>query len=210
MQFLLTRPSRGATNMSLCHAAYFCISTHTPLAGRDGGFWNSGDGANDFYSHAPRGARRNVEIVGRIAINFYSHAPRGARRMWLILKNRTGPISTHTPLAGRDPQTGNFWCYQKISTHTPLAGRDLLALLLFFSLRNFYSHAPRGARPLHLACNSESFPTYRGADFFIIKSSQFCRFIRYLMPLFQANLPGFLHHLLFPYHFIHAGIRNTK
>ena len=146
VQFLLTRPSRGATNMSLCHAAYFCISTHTPLAGRDGGFWNSGDGANDFYSHAPRGARRNVEIVGRIAINFYSHAPRGARqeaeieddgfldfyshaprgarRMWLILKNRTGPISTHTPLAGRDPQTGNFWCYQKISTHTPLAGRD--------------------------------------------------------------------------------------
>ena len=36
VQFLLTRPSRGATNMSLCHAAYFCISTHTPLAGRDG------------------------------------------------------------------------------------------------------------------------------------------------------------------------------
>ena len=143
------------------------------------------------------------------------------------------PISTHTPLVGRDinralsklsklqflltrPSQGATNEYggslipEDISTHTPLAGRDKRKRIRTFYDNNFYSHAPRGARPLHLACNSESFPTYRGADFFIIKSSQFCRFIRYLMPLFQANLPGFLHHLFFPYHFIHAGIRNTK
>ena len=114
------------------------------------------------------------------------------------------------PSRGATEVSGTLETERTISTHTPLAGRDVLLVTESEKQLNFYSHAPRGARPLHLACNSESFPTYRGADFFIIKSSQFCRFIRYLMPLFQANLPGFLHHLLFPYHFIHAGIRNTK
>ena len=34
-------------------------------------------------------------------------------------------ISTHTPLAGRDPKaTEKHYGYVLISTHTPLAGRD--------------------------------------------------------------------------------------
>ena len=34
--------------------------------------------------------------------NFYSHAPRGARRVCDGAKVRGNAISTHTPLAGRD------------------------------------------------------------------------------------------------------------
>ena len=34
------------------------------------------------------------------------------------------PISTHTPLAGRDDILREKLDYMKISTHTPLAGRD--------------------------------------------------------------------------------------
>ena len=34
-KFLLTRPSRGATSTNFKQALIVCISTHTPLAGRD-------------------------------------------------------------------------------------------------------------------------------------------------------------------------------
>ena len=36
--------------------------------------------ASDFYSHAPRGARRNWVAGYQAITNFYSHAPRGARQ----------------------------------------------------------------------------------------------------------------------------------
>ena len=79
------------------------------------------------------------------------------------------PISTHTPLAGRDQNDG--WIYRYlfrfqltrplrgatihrerffenlgISTHTPLAGRDLCLSRLVRCCFHFNSHAPCGAR----------------------------------------------------------------
>ena len=56
--------------------------------------------------------------------HFYSHAPRGARQR---------PHRTVSPLP--------------ISTHTPLAGRDNYTQRGNYCLTYFYSHAPRGARP---------------------------------------------------------------
>ena len=102
--FLLTRPSRGATESVPYENLQY----------------------NDFYSHAPRGARPALDGQFVAKENFYSHAPRGAR-----------PILVETALKAYN-----------ISTHTPLAGRD----------------------PLHLVCDSEALPIYRGADFFILKS----------------------------------------
>ena len=37
-------------------------------------------------------------------------------------------ISTHAPLAGRDPFEPEFFFHLKISTHAPLAGRDAMAM----------------------------------------------------------------------------------
>ena len=54
------------------------------------------------------------------------------------------PISTHTPLAGRDQvvrAVREFFC---ISTHTPLAGRDVVYLTGLANEIYFYSHAPCG------------------------------------------------------------------
>ena len=123
-RFLLTRPSRGATQC-------------TPVGSLD---------EVNFYSHAPRGARQRLpqkwsglliflltrpsrgatsSIVSiRSPINFYSHAPRGARH----LRKAFGVVD--------DP----------ISTHTPLAGRDVVFDNLIADVGDFYSHAPRGAR----------------------------------------------------------------
>lgn len=55
-----------------------------------------------FYSHAPRGARRDSGFTQEEVANFYSHAPRGVRRSAKGNIKREIIISTHTPLAGRD------------------------------------------------------------------------------------------------------------
>ena len=101
-------------------------------------------------------------------VNFYSHAPCGARRNSTVHRSPPCQISTHTPLAGRDPINISFillnpflltrpsrgatekvilggWILG-ISTHTPLAGRDLIPDRRLRSSLYFYSHAPRGAR----------------------------------------------------------------
>ncbi len=55
-------------------------------------------------------------------------------------------ISTHTPLAGRDLQHRLDLRGHVISTHTPLAGRDVRLTSVRLEIKNFNSHAPRGAR----------------------------------------------------------------
>ena len=56
-EFLLTRPSRGATGVFTLIGEYVVISTHTPLAGRDRSVKFRSTTRSNFYSHAPRGAR---------------------------------------------------------------------------------------------------------------------------------------------------------
>ena len=101
-EFLLTRPSRGATQRKYHTTDTTLISTHTPLAGRD-----------DTWHRA----------ASRI-VHFYSHAPRGARLDFPGIDRPLTEISTHTPLAGRDTIPTLAGWEQMISTHTPLAGRD--------------------------------------------------------------------------------------
>ena len=56
-EFLLTRPSRGATLAEKKKVLEGRISTHTPLAGRDHAGIVKFHARCHFYSHAPRGAR---------------------------------------------------------------------------------------------------------------------------------------------------------
>ena len=53
-------------------------------------------------------------------------------------------ISTHTPLAGRDPISQQAAADANISTHTPLAGRDCPVHQYVSGKFYFYSHAPCG------------------------------------------------------------------
>ena len=53
-------------------------------------------------------------------------------------------ISTHTPLAGRDGNMNAFKYAGSISTHTPLAGRDENWATEYIRYFDFYSHAPCG------------------------------------------------------------------
>ena len=123
--FLLTRPSRGATPTRIILFRHFCVSTHTPLAGRDVCIVRDRLSYTGFYSHAPRGARLDLEVLF-------------VRKV----------VSTHTPLAGRDSTillclSTFFW----FLLTRPSRGATFHAVLLTPVLHRFYSHAPRGARP---------------------------------------------------------------
>ena len=78
--FLLTRPMRGATFQKLRGLKRDGISTHTPHAGRDESQIKMAEAQENFYSHAPCGARPTRENMAGDPEN----------------------ISTHTPHAGRD------------------------------------------------------------------------------------------------------------
>ena len=60
--------------------------------------------------------------------------------------------STHTPLARRDHRAAFHSSCTSISTHTSLARRDLNFDHMYRHDRNFYSHAPCGARRFTRAC----------------------------------------------------------
>ena len=79
------------------------ISTHTPLAGRDCGYASERIELMNFNSHAPCGARRSLLAQWRTQASFQLTRPlRGATKRRLIAFGGEF-ISTHTPLAGRDP-----------------------------------------------------------------------------------------------------------
>ena len=101
--FQLTRPLRGATSGLERQQVKRQISTHTPLAGRDGIRCAILVCAENFNSHAPCGARR-IDYQNAIFENGFqlTRPLRGAT--YIRQRDRQlEPISTHTPLAGRDP-----------------------------------------------------------------------------------------------------------
>ena len=75
-----------------------------------------------------------------------THTPLAGRDPYSGLGHVAVVISTHTPLAGRDVLNARVCRKDAISTHTPLAGRDKMFGLNVQCDINFYSHAPRGAR----------------------------------------------------------------
>ena len=121
-RFLLTRLSRGVTQLSVGTRVSVPISTHTPLARRD----------------LELRHQRNAFLIS-------THTPLARRDVTVSLEMYFSNISTHTPLARRDTTRHNLSVHQRISTHTPLARRDELKALPNWVCWNFYSHASREA-----------------------------------------------------------------
>ena len=101
LQFLLTRPSRGATPAKQTVSEWADISTHTPLAGRDKRLFNAGT-EHRISTHTP--------LAGRDCID--------------PLASTSTAISTHTPLAGRDLGIHSMLVPQKhFYSHAPRGAR---------------------------------------------------------------------------------------
>ena len=167
--FLLTRPMRGATITRTGIVKNISISTRTPHAGRDRRFKHTTRSPIAFLLTRPmRGATgssrrgcRGVEFLltrpmrgatikrmsGITCINISTHTPHAGRDTVSPDARQQVPISTHTPHAGRDCFKALLMWQIAISTHTPHAGRDNHSFQIIAYARNFYSHAPCGARP---------------------------------------------------------------
>ena len=159
-QFQLTRPLRGAT---LTKVFPLCLPPH-------------------FNSHAPCGARQMSQRVATDLLAFQLTRPlRGATCEHYADFGRV-QISTHTPLAGRDPPfRGAILKTSPISTHTPLAGRDRLVCAWYYADWAFQLTRPlRGAtQPLYKLVRSDVFQLtrpLRGATAQALNNATFAAF----------------------------------
>ena len=145
--FQPTRPLRGATITWMGNLLDFYISTHAPLAGRDASFTTCWSVQENFNPRAPCGARPLPVWPRQWCTYFNPRAPCGARRGGLCDLHRPIGISTHAPLAGRDPAAA-----QKTSSpshfnpRAPCGARRRRRTRLRTTFLNFNPRAPCGAR----------------------------------------------------------------
>ena len=124
------------------------ISTHAPLAGRDGSQPLPQAGIR-ISTHAPLAGRDRILrrwIPGRSYFN--PRAPCGARPFAVIGGVRIEEFQPTRPLRGATSSTQLIQLPYEISTHAPLAGRDLAKEMKGGFLTYFNPRAPCGARPL--------------------------------------------------------------
>ena len=149
MEFLLTRPSRGATRSEgRCRLL------------------------RNFYSHAPRGARLPDYLLGLCNRQFLLTRPsRGATSLAYLTNARNLEFLLTRPSRGATLLRKLLPQLPPISTHTPLAGRDRCGSTSLSGNKNFYSHAPRGARlsrfPLHTGNRISTHTPLAGRDRYI-------------------------------------------
>ena len=124
-QFLLTRPMRGATRKFRHLQQRATISTHTPHAGRDVKCFRNGTGGCHFYSHAPCGAR----------LRRRSYAVE--REQFLLTRPMRGATSNCSAFSG----SGTRFLLTR-----PMRGATQSFAMMLASDFDFYSHAPCGAR----------------------------------------------------------------
>ena len=145
MKFLLTRPSRGATEALTNEAELQMISTHTPLAGRDF-ILRFKEAKMAISTHTPLAGRdQRVIYVFNNFIYFYSHAPRGARQLDGINITAIKNFYSHAPRGARQSQSRSSTEREHFYSHAPRGARQGESEMIN-KIIDFYSHAPRGAR----------------------------------------------------------------
>ena len=169
-QFQPTRPLRGATTSFVMSTTISrAISTHAPLAGRDGVVAHIAE-SPAISTHAPLAGRdAAASSLLPFFFDFNPRAPCGARRQALPRVLGGEGFQPTRPLRGATPgraRSGSRKCQfqptrplrgatlaedrvghgESISTHAPLAGRDAQKKNAPTVARHFNPRAPCGAR----------------------------------------------------------------
>ena len=123
------------------------ISTHAPLAGRDSEalllFLHGG-----ISTHAPLAGRDRNALAGlRNRTLFQPTRPLRGATISCNSSRDTAIFQPTRPLRGATTVSALFRCPMVISTHAPLAGRDPFLPASSPNQRNFNPRAPCGARP---------------------------------------------------------------
>ena len=122
------------------------ISTHTSLAGGDGGDSMFVPPYGDFNPHLPRGRRQESPVAHHASLTFQPTPPSREATEKNMISNCGHDISTHTSLAGGDSDVDSWGTYAEISTHTSLAGGDKPDAKQTMPNDDFNPHLPRGRR----------------------------------------------------------------
>ena len=167
-RFQPTRPLRGATERDRRLRRGCFISTHAPLAGRDGTAGEATEGLLDISTHAPLAGRDRPRQGTAQRIRISTHAPLAGRDVdvLVVLKvvakfQPTRPLRGATHISRRRNQHEHFNprapCGARqievtladdvdISTHAPLAGRDCTSVSFSMMVYLFQPTRPlRGA-----------------------------------------------------------------
>ena len=147
-EFQPTRPLRGATVFSCLSSSFSQISTHAPLAGRDGTAAPPEDEQKQISTHAPLAGRdhRKARYL-QFPCYFNPRAPCGARHTSVSLTRRRSYFNPRAPCGARPCRSLRSCPACPISTHAPLAGHDDGNVDELRDLRDFNPRAPCGARP---------------------------------------------------------------
>ena len=147
--FQPTRPLRGATSTQLIADSIMQISTHAPLAGRDPCVARFHRHEQDFNPRAPCGARPVTTPRPQPSTrNFNPRAPCGARPTVWRNRKRLVQFQPTRPLRGATGRNHKTSQLKEISTHAPLAGRDPQRGRPVFTPPDFNPRAPCGARQI--------------------------------------------------------------
>ena len=150
-RFQPTRPLRGATYGNIVRINHLRISTHAPLAGRDNIGYGRKIAAFDISTHAPLAGRDDQILVALEAQERYFNprAPCGARHDFAASDIRAFLFQPTRPLRGATVVGLDTHFSDDISTHAPLAGRDPDQRLDIRGGKDFNPRAPCGARRSH-------------------------------------------------------------
>ena len=94
-----------------------------------------------------------VELLGE----FQPTRPLRGATTKIYIKRREAGISTHAPLAGRDPVAQPVGVVGKISTHAPLAGRDGWPRSAGRTIYFISTHAPLAGRDICKAFREQNY-----------------------------------------------------
>ena len=146
--FQPTRPLRGATKVLNRIEDSFTISTHAPLAGRDGRKCFLTLLINVFQPTRPlRGATQRPYRVKCRHIRFQPTRPlRGATALTACHSRALNNFNPRAPCGARLGVSSVCIRTTFISTHAPLAGRDPASPTAMWKPLNFNPRAPCGAR----------------------------------------------------------------
>ena len=146
-KFQPTRPLRGATKRISEPIHNSSISTHAPLAGRDGAIYVTTVTTDGISTHAPLAGRDgNAACSSALRADFNPRAPCGARHIRHFLFFGMNNFNPRAPCGARRRESAAALASISISTHAPLAGRDSVVKFNDRFHVNFNPRAPCGAR----------------------------------------------------------------
>ena len=123
--FLLTRPSRGATERQICQSEYHGFLLTRPSRGATRITLELLPMSTFLLTRPSRGATEGDDKAVMGLYHFYSHAPRGARHIRRRIHTAHEEFLLTRPSRGATYTPPNPYSSRRISTHTPLAGRDM-------------------------------------------------------------------------------------